>query len=175
MFFYIIINSATPNIHPSLVLYSLKLQVERYKPEVVWSDGEWEAPDSYWQSKEFLAWLYNTSPVKETVVVNDRWGHETLCKHGGFYTCTDRYNPGKDTIEIIQYLYYQATVSFSYIGVIQPHKWENCMTLDKESWGYRRNAKIEDFLTAKELMTTIVESVSCGGMENLKYSINCSQ
>jgi len=38
------------------------------------------------------------------------------------------------------------------------------MTLDKESWGFRRNAKIEDYLTATELMTTIVESVACGGL-----------
>ena len=35
------------------------------------------------------------SPVKDTVVTNDRWGSDTSCKHGGFYTCTDRYRPGK--------------------------------------------------------------------------------
>jgi len=68
--------------------------VNNYKPEIIWSDGEWEAPDTYWNSLNFLAWLYNDSPVKDTIVVNDRWGGDTLCKHGGFLTCADRYQPG---------------------------------------------------------------------------------
>lgn len=42
---------------------------------MIWSDGDWEAPDNYWGSKDVLAWLYNSSPVKNTVVVNDRWGN----------------------------------------------------------------------------------------------------
>ncbi|KAH0535268.1 alpha-L-fucosidase [Cotesia glomerata] len=115
--------------------------VNTYHPEVLWSDGEWEAPDTYWKSKEFLAWLFNQSPVKDTVVVNDRWGHETLCHHGDFYTCTDRYNP----------------------GVLQKHKWENAMTIDKKSWGFRRNAALSEYLTTSELIKELVITVSCGG------------
>lgn len=115
--------------------------VETYKPEYIWSDGDWEASDSYWKSKEFLAWLYNDSPVKDTVVVNDRWGVGDMCHHGGVFTCADRYNP----------------------GVLQKHKWEDAMTVDKESWGYRRNTTISDFLTMDELTTILASTVSCGG------------
>jgi len=115
--------------------------VQDYQPEIIWSDGDWEASDTYWKSTEFLSWLYNESPVKDTVVVNDRWGKGIPCHHGDFYTCADRYNP----------------------GVLQKHKWENAMTIDKHSWGYRRNANLDDFYTTHELIQVLAETVSCGG------------
>ncbi|KAJ6636747.1 putative alpha-L-fucosidase [Pseudolycoriella hygida] len=119
----------------------LKELVMKYKPDIVWSDGEWEASYEYWNATEFLAWLYNDSPVSEIVVTNDRWGNDTMCLHGGFFTCHDRFNP----------------------GVLQPYKWENAMTIDKLTWGHRNNAKLQDFLTSKELIKELVVTVSCGG------------
>lgn len=115
--------------------------VNNYRPEVIWADGDWEAFSSYWNSTNFLSWLYNDSPVKDTVVTNDRWGKECRCTHGGFYTCDDRYNPGH----------------------LVKHKWENCMTIDKLSWGYRRDASLSDYFTIEELIKTLMETVSCGG------------
>lgn len=103
--------------------------------------GEWEAPDEYWRAKEFLAWLYNESPVHKTVVTNDRWGISTLCKHGDFYTCTDRFNP----------------------GILQKHKFENAMTIDKKSWGHRDDAKLSDFYSSEELIKEIVSTIAING------------
>jgi len=118
-------------------LYEL---VEYYKPDLIWSDGD-AGPDTYWNSTGFLAWLYNDSPVKDTVVTNDRWGNGCGCKHGGYFTCSDRYNPGK----------------------LQNHKWENCMTIDSSSWGYRREATMASILSVHDLIATLAETVSCGG------------
>jgi len=115
--------------------------VNKYKPSVVWSDGDWEPTDKYWNSTDFISWLYNDSPVKDEVVVNDRWGSGVLCKHGDFYTCSDRFNP----------------------GTLQTHKWENCFTIDKHSWGYRRNAVLSDFFSTSELLKETVKTISCGG------------
>lgn len=77
------------------VIPEMKELIEMYKPSILFSDGEWEAPDTYWNSTNFLAWLYNESPVKDYIVVNDRWGKGIPCHHGDFYTCHDLYNPGK--------------------------------------------------------------------------------
>ncbi|XP_070194986.1 alpha-L-fucosidase-like isoform X1 [Littorina saxatilis] len=115
--------------------------VNKYKPEVIWSDGDGHAPDTYWNATHFLAWLYNDSPVRDTVVTNDRWGNGISCHHGGFFTCRDRYNPGTK----------------------QNHKFENAMTLDKRSWGFRREAALGDYLTMDEFVQTLIVTVSCGG------------
>ncbi|KAI1301613.1 Alpha-L-fucosidase [Halotydeus destructor] len=119
-------------------LYDL---VNTYKPEVVWSDGDWDAPDTYWRSRDFIAWLYNESPVKDSVVINDRWGNGVMCHHGGFITCSDRFNP----------------------GVLQPRKWENAMTLDMNSWGYSRTTTLSEYLSIKELLLTLASTVAYGG------------
>lgn len=73
----------------------LQQLVNDYKPDVIWSDGDWEAYDSYWRSQDFLAWLYNESPVRNEVVVNDRWGIGTYGKHGDFFNFADRFNNSK--------------------------------------------------------------------------------
>ena len=66
--------------------HSMNTSSSGYKPDIVWTDGEWEHPSDVWKGPQFLAWLFNESPVKNSVAVNDRWGKETRSKHGGYYT-----------------------------------------------------------------------------------------
>ena len=74
-------------------------------------------------------------------MVNDRWGQGVSCKHGDVYTCRDRYVPGH----------------------LVKHKWESCTTIDKGSWGYRRNTKLSDYVETVQLIHLLIEIVSCGG------------
>jgi len=124
------------------IIPELKELVNTYKPDVVWSDGDWFNSSNWCQGKEFLSWLYSDSPVKDTVVVNDRWGKgDARCQHGDFWTCKDRYDPGE----------------------LLPHKWESGFTIDKKSWGYVRTTTVEDHLTPEEIVAWIAKTVAHGG------------
>lgn len=34
----------------------MKELVNKYEPEVLWSDGDWEPSWEYWNSTDFIAW-----------------------------------------------------------------------------------------------------------------------
>ena len=122
----------------------MKDLVNSYKPDILWTDGEWDHPHEVWKSTEFLAWLYNESPVKEHVVVNDRWGKETRSKHGGIYTTEyDLVHSGKMTETLT-------------------HPWEECRGIGG-SFGYNRNENLESYSTSEELVHILIDKVARGG------------
>jgi alpha-L-fucosidase len=113
--------------------------VTRYQPSVIFSDGEWAEPSETWRSAELLAWLYNESPVKDRVVVNDRWGKETRHHHGGYYTT--EYGAGLPGAD---------------------HPWEENRGMG-HSYGYNRNENLADYATGQRLLLTLLDTVSRGG------------
>ena len=62
-------------------------------------------------------------------------------KHGGYFVGPDRFSPDE----------------------LQSRKWENAMTLDKPSWGFRRDINLNEIYHIKELIQEIVKTVSYGG------------
>ena len=60
--------------------------VNHVRPSIIFSDGEWDMSSEQWRTPELLSWLLNESPVRDEVVINDRWGKETRHKHGGYNT-----------------------------------------------------------------------------------------
>jgi alpha-L-fucosidase len=117
----------------------MKELINNYQPDVFWTDGDWEAGDSIWKSKEFLAWLYNESPVKNRVVTYDRWGDGIRFKHGGVYT--PEYQPDLD---------------------FEDHYWEESRGMGF-SYGYNREEDVWDYNSAQSLVLNLIDKVSRGG------------
>ena len=127
------------------MLPQMKDLVTRYRPDVFWTDGEWEHPSQVWKSPQFLAWLYNESPVKDQVVVNDRWGKETRSKDGGFFTTEyDLVNDQNNKNSKIT------------------HPWEECRGIGS-SFGYNRNESLDQYASSGSLIYLLIEKVARGG------------
>ena len=123
----------------------MKELVNDYKPDILWPDGEWDYNSDVLKSREFLTWLYNESPVKNSVVVNDRWGKETRSKHGGYYTTEYDLVGWEDS----------KNTKFQ-------HPWEECRGIGG-SFGYNRMENLEDYSTSKELIDILIDKVARGG------------
>lgn len=123
----------------------MKELVTAYQPDVLWTDGEWDYPSSTLKSTQFLQWLYNDSPVKEKVVVNDRWGKETRGKHGGFFTTE-----------------YDLIHDGSAQDVKFDRPWEECRGI-AGSFGYNRRENLEDYSSSEELVHILINKVARGG------------
>jgi alpha-L-fucosidase len=129
----------------------LRNMITNYKPDLLWADGEWDGPDTFWKSREFLTWLFNES-ADRNVVVNDRWGNNCRHRHGGFYT-TEFAAGMKD----------------------EPHAWEENRTTVRPlkydadgrplfyQWVVSRSLTLRDYYTPWELIVTLVDTVSRGG------------
>lgn len=123
----------------------MKDLITRYTPDLLFTDGEWEHPSKVWKSEQFLAWLFNESPVKDNIVVNDRWGSETRSHHGGYYTTE-----------------YGLVGDEEGISNKEPHPWEECRGIGT-SFGYNRTEALSDYSTTSELIKLLVSTVAAGG------------
>ncbi len=113
--------------------------VTRYQPSIIFSDGEWDLPSAEWGSPALLAWLFNESPVKDEVVINDRWGKDSRHKHGGYWTT--EYTPGMSGMD---------------------HPWEESRGMGF-SYGYNRAERLEHYHSVSGLVIMFADLVSRGG------------
>jgi alpha-L-fucosidase len=113
--------------------------VTKAKPSIIFSDGEWDLPSEDWRSTELLSWLFNESPVKDEVAIDDRWGKDTRHKHGGYYTT--EYTSGMQSGN---------------------HPWEESRGMGY-SYGYNRMETVKDYHTDRELLMMLIDIVCRGG------------
>ncbi|MBQ2514036.1 MAG: alpha-L-fucosidase [Bacteroidales bacterium] len=108
--------------------------VSRYKPDLLFSDGDWNNTAEQLRSQELISWYYNT--VGKDAIVNNRWGNGT--KHGFL---TPEYSAGIANTEV---------------------PWAECRGFGR-SFGLNRNEDLDNYMTDKELIQHFVELVAHGG------------
>lgn len=124
----------------------LKELITKYEPWTLFTDGEWDHPSSVWHSTDFLQWLYNESPVKDTIVPNDRWGRETRGRLGGNFTTEYGIIDNGRRIEEVEL----------------DRPFEECRGIGA-SFGLNRIEGVDEYLSSKELIETLCSLVSKGG------------
>ena len=128
----------------------MKELIEKYKPKMLFTDGEWSYPSDRWHSLEFLTWLFNESSVKDDIVINDRWGSDCRGVHGGYKS--------SEYGEINS----NAISEEDALNNLSTYKWEENRSIGA-SFGYNRNEDIEDYLTERQIIELLVDTVSRGG------------
>jgi alpha-L-fucosidase len=108
--------------------------VTRYKPDLLFSDGDWNNTAEQLRSQELISWYYNT--VGKDAIVNNRWGNGT--QHGFL---TPEYSAGIANTEV---------------------PWAECRGLGR-SFGLNRNEDLDNYMTDKELIQHFAELVAHGG------------
>ena len=53
--------------------------------------------------------------MRDSILVNDRWGIGTPCKHGDVKNCVDKYNPGISMLSLL-YFKFETAKSFMNLG-----------------------------------------------------------
>lgn len=122
--------------------------VNRYQPDLLWFDGDWEHPSGVWQTNKLCHWLYEESPVASKIVINDRLGNDTHSKYGSFQT--SEYGRGNLT---------------------PGRLWEETRGIG-QSFGYNRNENLEEYASSTALIHELIKVVSGGG--NLLLNIGPS-
>jgi alpha-L-fucosidase len=117
--------------------------IDRYDPDILWFDGEWTRPATYYKTPDIVAYFYNHAAGRKEVAANDRLGMNTREHCGDFYT--------SETDEVVDKLDYP---------------WEENRSMS-ESYGYNRYDSLENYLTPDELIEMFVRIVAKGGNLNL--------
>ena len=108
--------------------------VTRYKPSIIFSDGDWDNTAEQLHSAELIAWYYNT--VGAEAIVNNRWGN-----HNDHGFRTPEYSSGITMTD---------------------RPWAECRGLGR-SFGLNRNEPLSNYLTSEELIRHFVKLVAAGG------------
>lgn len=109
--------------------------VDKYRPSIVFADGDWDFSYKTLHSEEMVQYLYDRVGHNEAIV-NNRWGQGFKYGHK-----TPEYSSGiKEKLV----------------------PWAECRSLSR-SFALNRNSSIEDYMSPEDLIQHFVQLVSLGG------------
>jgi alpha-L-fucosidase len=120
--------------------------IDKYDPDILWLDGEWDLAADERRTRDLAAYFYNHAEGRKAVLVNDRLGAGTRGTHGDFFT--SEYHDGHAS---------------------PTHKWEENRSIG-QSYGYNREDSDANVLSVEALLDLLVDTVSQGG--NLLLMVN---
>ncbi len=136
-------NEQIENYMTSYLIPQFKDLVTKYKPSVIFSDGDWDNTAEQLHSCEMISWYYNM--VGPDAIVNDRWG---IGNQHGFRT--PEYSGG-------------------IVDISRP--WAECRGVGR-SFGVNRNERLENFISNQELIRHFAQLVAAGGGMTLNVGPN---
>ena len=133
-----------PDYARDYLVPSLQELIDRTDPDLLWFDGEWEAPASVWRSPEIAAYYYDRAAARgRDVAINDRFGKDTRGKAGWGDYFTSEYH---------------------VIEGFEPHPWEENRSLS-HSYGYNWEEASDDryVLSEDDALDLLLRVVANGG------------
>jgi alpha-L-fucosidase len=127
--------------------------IDKYDPDLVWYDGEWETDVNELRTYEISAYFYNQAEGRKEVAVNDRYGTEDGSRlrfvRGDFFTSE----------------YHSLTDE----NKKSTHAWEECRGIS-QSFGYNWQDTEANVISSKAFIDMFVDIVVKGG--NLLLIVN---
>ncbi|MCX6332918.1 MAG: alpha-L-fucosidase [Bacteroidia bacterium] len=127
--------------------------IDKYDPDLIWYDGEWETDANDLRTYEISSYFYNQAEGRKEVAVNDRYGTKDGKRlrfvRGDFFT--SEYHSLNDE------------------NKKSTHAWEECRGIS-QSFGYNWQDTEENVITAKAFIDMLVDIVAKGG--NLLLIVN---
>ena len=126
--------------------------IDKYDPDILWYDGEWEGKATDYQSYDIAAYLYNHTEGRKEVAVNDRYGLDEnkkrlRFKRGDIFTSEFHDNDDK----------------------VQSHSWEANRGIS-QSFGFNWQDTDSNVINTKDFVKMFLDIVSKGG--NLLLLVN---
>jgi alpha-L-fucosidase len=121
--------------------------IDKYDPDILWFDGDWDMLAEEYHSPEIIAHFYNHAQGRKEVALNDRIGKARF-KLGDFF-CSE---------------YHGLPQGYEF-----KHPWEENRGIS-QSFGYNREDTEENVLSAKDFIHMFIRTVSENG--NLLLIVN---